>query len=358
MDATDAVVNEIEQQKPRFSPDLLSREEKDRLIQRGFLGLYRWYIARSQATRNWNPDRSFDWRTLRKDLSPQFLTIIEGYYAVEQYAPDYTAELVRLVRHNYGRSHFQLQWGAEEAKHADLWRNTLLFSGARTPQWIDQYSQDLRVNAWRLPWDDPLRMLFYTVFQERATQLNYLNLARIARGESDKPALAQDADPLLAKIAATMAADEAAHYEFFLEGARLFLYYYPHETLDALVDVLRNFTMPAADIVPDYDSFVAALYEAALFGRLIYAREVVQPALTHLGITAIREVERGIRCTRQVPDEHGRMRDTATFSGVNFSVVESVVRRLFGRIGQYEAEVGLAEVDPTHFVPHLWIARE
>ncbi|HXI25207.1 MAG TPA: hypothetical protein VNG71_15190, partial [Pyrinomonadaceae bacterium] len=68
---------------PPVSPlGLLSRDEKDRLVERGVVGLYRWYLARSQATRNWNPDKSFNWRAFRTDHSPELNHVLEGFYAV------------------------------------------------------------------------------------------------------------------------------------------------------------------------------------------------------------------------------------------------------------------------------------
>jgi acyl-[acyl-carrier-protein] desaturase len=351
-----AIIEQIEGERPPFPPALLSRAEKGRLIQRGFHGLYRWYTDRSQRTRNWNPDRSFDWRAFGQRHSPELLAIVEGFYAVEQYAPDYTAELTRLTRRNYGRAQFALRWGSEEEKHADLWRNALLASRQRTPGQIERYTDDLRAAAWTAPYEDPLRMLLYTVFQERATQLSYMNLAKVARGESTKPQFAGDADPVLAAVCRAIAVDEAAHYEFFLEGARLFLYYYPGETLAGLAEVLRGFTMPASRIVPDYEAFIRALYEGGVFGQGMYAREVVPAAMKSLGVDSLRAVERGIGRSRRVPDEGGRMRETALFDaearaapshtapgrGVDFRVVEAAVMRLFDRITRYEEEVGLS----------------
>jgi len=155
------------------------------LIERGLVGLYRWYLARSQAQRDWNPDRSFNWRALRPDHSPQLSTIVEGFFAIEHYIPDYISKTVAQVRQSYGRSHFQISWGAEEEKHADLWQNTLLFSRFRTPQWIENYKQLLQTNEWQLPWEDALHMTCYVVLQERVTQMSYLNTALIARGEND-----------------------------------------------------------------------------------------------------------------------------------------------------------------------------
>lgn len=353
-----SILAEIDKDKSPFAPSRLSRAEKDRLIQRGFHGLYRWYLDRSLANRNWNPDRFIDWRQFGQNHSTEILIIIEGFYAIEQYAPDYTVELTRLARSNYGRSQFQLRWGAEEEKHSDLWRNALLFSGMRTPHDIEQYTADLRANSWTLPFDAPLQMILYTVIQERATQLNYLNLLKIAQGKSDKPQFAADADPLLAKACATIAKDEAAHFDFFLEGARLFLYYYLEETLIALVEVMRSFMMPAHDLLPDYEKFVRTIYDGGVFDRRKHSRDVVQVALKALGIESMRFIENGIAQMRRVPDESGKLRDTAIFqterNGVNFSVVEAVVERIFARIGEYEDEIGLSSINPTIFVRNNW----
>jgi acyl-[acyl-carrier-protein] desaturase len=358
-----SILKEIEQDKPSYSPELLSRKEKDRAIQRAMHGLYRWYIDRSQTSRNWNPDRSFDWRAFHQNHSSELITIIEGFYAVEQFAPDYTSELIRATRENYGRSHFHMRWGTEEARHADLWRNMLLFSRQRTPEQIEQYTEDLRANAWTLPFDGILHALLYTVFQERATQLNYMNLAKVGRGQSEAPQFTNDADPVLVEACQAIATDEAAHYNFFLAGAQVYLYYYPEETLCALVDVLKYFIMPAAKHIPNYAAFVKALYEGGIFGRQQYVLEVIPVALEKLGIASIYAVEQGIKRTRRVPDENGQMRDTAIFDktlnaeedwGVKFSLVEESVKRLFGRIGNYEEEVGLSEVSHSSFVRNRW----
>ena len=100
--------------RPRDLPiTLLGRDERERAIERAFAGLYRWYVARSQKMRNWNPDADFKWGAMRHDLSPDTVQLIEGFFAVEQYTPDYTSEILRIVRRSNGRSNFQLRWGAE-----------------------------------------------------------------------------------------------------------------------------------------------------------------------------------------------------------------------------------------------------
>lgn len=338
-------------ERPPTLPGLLSKVEKDRLIERAFLGLYRWYTARSQETRNWNADKSFDWRKLRHDLSTEIMTVIQGFFAVEQYAPDYTSALINSVRRSHGRSHFQMRWGSEEEKHADAWENAVLFSRQRTPQWIAEYKERLRSQQWHLPFPDSVTNMVYTVFQERATQLNYLNLMNIARGKTDKPHLQGQTDPVLAKVAQTIAVDEAAHYNFFLEGVRLFLYYYPQKTLEAIRQVITQFSMPAASLVPDWDKFFEAVYRAGIYGPREFSRDVVQVVFRNLGIESRKKLEEGIKATREVPDFEGQTtQQTAIWTSFDYGLVEGDLRRLHVKIQDYEKEIGFAELDPTEFV--------
>ena len=195
-------------------------------------------------------------------------------------------------------------------------------------------------------------MVFYTVFQERATQINYLRTAVIARGQSTRPEFANDADPVLLQASKMIAADEAAHYNFFLEGARLFMYYYPAQSIEAMVDVIRHFSMPAAGIIPNYNEFAEVVFRAGIYGPRDFAKDVVQVALGNLGIEGRKALENGIKRGRLIPDENGNLRDSAIFEGIDFGVIQDSVKRIFGRIETHEREVGFWDVDPTVFVPN------
>jgi acyl-[acyl-carrier-protein] desaturase len=342
--------NELADHRPATSPDLLSNEEKDRLIERSFLGLYRWYISRSQKTRNWNPNTDFDWRQLRTDHSEKLNTIIEGFFAVEQYVPDYVLALLKVIRRSHGRSQFHIRWGAEEEKHSDLWENSLLFSRFRTPQWIEDYKFALREKEWELPWDNPLHMIFYTVIQERATQVNYLNTGLIARGKGLSPDFDNDVDPVLAQVAQVIAVDEAAHYNFFLEGARLYLYYYPAQALEALYDVIKFFAMPAGDLIPGYDKFAEVVAAAKVYGPREHVTDVLNIALQNLGIDGRKALLAGIKRVRQVPTESGILRDTAVLDTLDYAEIEKKVQQMFGRVNKFETDTGHAEISPLVFV--------
>ncbi len=344
-------VQEIEELRSPHAPGLLSRAEKDRRIERGITGLYRWYLDRSQSTRNWNPDRHFNWRAFRTDHSPEMNYILEGFFAVEQYVPDYVNKLLQLVRKSYGRAQFQVRWGTEEQRHMDAWQNTVLFSRYRSVEWIEDYKEALRNNEWQLPWDDAMHMLFYTLIQERATQINYLNAAAIAAGKVDRPEHRNDADPVLEKVCLAIATDEAAHYNFFNESARLMVYYYPAQSIDALVDVIKHFSMPGVDIIPNFARFQEKCAQAAVFGPREYAGDVLQVALSNLNVRASKAFSYGVKRSRMVPDPDGNMRDTALFEAIDYPALEQAVKRLHERIAEHEQEIGYSEVDPTHFVP-------
>src|SRR5580704_3948870 len=351
MRAESTVLQEIyDERRPATPPGLLSRAEKDLQIERGITSLYRWYLARSQATRNWNPDKSFDWRNFSTRHSPEVNTMLEGFYAVEQYVPDYVSKLLDVIRKSYGRAQFHVRWGAEEQRHMDAWRNTVLYSRHRSPRWIEQYTDSLRASEWTLPWDDALHMIFYTVIQERATQVNYVHMALIASGESGKEIFADDIDPVLERVARTIAIDEAAHYNFFNECARLMFYYYPAQALEALVDVIRHFAMPGVSIIPNFARFEEVVARAAVFGSREYATDVLQVTLQNLGVKANRAFVRGVARSRQVPDPDGNMRDTALFEAIDYPTLEAHVSRLYNRIARYERETGRDAVDPTHMV--------
>ena len=331
---------------------LFSREERERQMERAFAGLYRWYVARSQKMRNWNPDESFEWGEMRQDHSADVVQLIEGFFAVEQYTPDYTGEILQIVRRSNGRSNFQLRWGAEEERHANTWENALLFSRGRSVEQIEHYKWQLRENAWTLPWEDPLHMMLYTVFQERATQINYLNFAKIARGESDNPAYAGDADPVLARACTLLAVDEAAHYAFFLEGARLYLYYQPEETLQAIQDVVTHFAMPAQDIIPNWDVVAENIYRAGVYGPRVFQRDVIGPVFDNLTVSGRKALENGLKRARAVPNGEGVMRLTALWDTFDTGEAERSVMRLHDKITDYEKSVGRDALDPLRFRPN------
>jgi acyl-[acyl-carrier-protein] desaturase len=351
-----ALHHELEADRPRGPmSSLLSPHARARAIERGIAGLYRRYTQHSQQRRNWHADTCTDWRLVRSDHAEAVHTIVEGFFGVEQYTPDYVTQLVSITRKSYGRSQWQVRWGAEEERHADLWRNAVLAFRRRDEQWVDDYTDALRMKEWRLPWESPLHMVFYQVIQERATQVSYVNLGLAVTGELAR--LPTSPDAALARACRLIATDEAAHYHFFVEVSRLLLYYDPANALDAFVDVLRMFTMPARDIMPGYDTFGQVLHDAGVFSKRIHYSDVVQIVLDSLSLPALRALEAGVRRAREVPTIESDRRTTAFLDTLDHASLETKVRLLFKRTQAHLERAGLSHLVNYDWQP-AWLAEE
>jgi acyl-[acyl-carrier-protein] desaturase len=176
-----------------------------------------------------------------------------------------------------------------------------------------------------------------------------LNTGLIAQGKSEHPEFAQDTDPILARVAQAIAVDEAAHYNFFLEGARLFLYYYPAQAIEALHDVIKFFAMPAGNLIPNYDRFAEIVAAANIYGPREHIRDVLDVSLKHLGTKGRAALRKGINMIRQVPTMEGALRETAIFDVLDYEGVKAKVQNVFDRINEYEAQVGFNLISPLQF---------
>jgi acyl-[acyl-carrier-protein] desaturase len=154
---------------------------------------------------------------------------------------------------------------------------------------------------------------------------------------------------VLARAAATIALDEAAHYHFFLQASRLYLYYFPEESVRALVDVLRHFSMPAHDLIPGYDEFGRVLHQSGLFGRRAHYTDVVQVALNHLGLPGVRAIEAGIRRSRMPPGLDARNPDSAGW--LDAVRLARGARGVFVQATRYAEEAGVGHTLHAEFVP-------
>lgn len=329
--------------------------ERQWIIQKTFLGLYRWYVAESQKKRGWNADLDFDGGQFRSHHSEEAWKVMQGFFAFEQYVPDYVSPITQLVRQCHSRSYFHLQWGAEEAKHSRAWADALIFFRHRTCVWMEEYRRDLMCNEWTLSWDDQLHMFVYTVFQEWATRLDYRNFGLLARGTEAYPI----ADPILERVCSTLVTNGAAHYHFFLDGVRLYLYYFSSETLEAVLDVLRHFTMPAQNIVPGWNQVAEAIYRIGIYGPHKFRKGVVEVIFANLSLVVRRSMEAGLKASRLVPKESGTLHSTAIWETCAPAQVESHVLRLISRIQRYQHRVGQDAIEPWEFVPDpQWPRRQ
>ncbi len=116
--------------------------------------------------------------------------------------------------------------------------------------------------------------------------------------------------------------------------------------------------MPASQLVPDWEEFFETVYRAGIYGPRDFTRDVVQVVFRNLGIEGRKQLEAGIKATREVPDfeNEGRVQ-TAIWETFDYGLVEGDVKRLHVKIEKYEREVGFADLDPTEFIQNPEVPR-
>jgi acyl-[acyl-carrier-protein] desaturase len=245
-------------------------------LENRFYDLYLEYFHKAEAHRRWNLLEDIPWNEINRNPDPAVTKIMEAYMAVELYLPDYTSKILHLIRRSRGRAWFQANWGYEESKHSLAIEMWLTRSGSRTDDEIRRFEEEILSREWMLPYETPLEMIVYTVFQEFATKLNYHGLRRAAQESND---------PALDKVLTLLARDEIGHFEFFKNGVLIHMDQDRDRVLETLNHVIKTFRMPAQDIIPDWDSRDQLIRDMHIFDDRIYMREVVSPVLKALKVS-------------------------------------------------------------------------
>ncbi len=124
-------------------------------------------------------------------------------------------------------------WTAEEDAHSLLLEVYLLLGGNGDPKARAALRKQVVRTGLTATLDNEVQALVYTSIQERATQVYYLDLARIAEKE----------DAGLARVLRRLAKDESLHYSFYRDAVKLHLQADPNWVYP-IADIMLRFEMP------------------------------------------------------------------------------------------------------------------
>ena len=113
-------------------------------------------------------------------------------------------------------------------------------------------------------------MAIYAMLQEKATALNYRNLRTLAAKENDEA---------LTTLLTLISRDEAAHYDFFKSIVLRIAQDDRELVLRELLNVLRNFTMPAHDLIRDWPERGELIVSLGLFSDRMFLQQIAIPVL-------------------------------------------------------------------------------
>jgi acyl-[acyl-carrier-protein] desaturase len=249
-----------------------------------FRDLGRDFFDHAELKRRWNVTADIPWAEVKlRAVDEDLVDILEAFYCTEMYLPDYTARLLHLNRQNQGLAWFITNWGYEESKHSLVIEEWLVRSGRRTPQHMERLNEELLAGQWKLPFETSRQMLVYTLLQELATQLSYINLSKLT---------APAGDGALQRMLLLIAGDEGSHHRMFASCLKVHLASDRAGTLGDIAHVLQNFEMPAHDVIPDWARRGALIERHQVFGARPFVRRVMLPALEHIGVDR-RELTQG-----------------------------------------------------------------
>ena len=188
--------------------------------------------------------------------SQELVRIVVGFLDVEAMIPDYSTIIAGCVRDDAGRSYFNMRWTGEEAVHGWLLSEWLIAAGIWDSRQSRQHLQECLALEWNpIPFSPRHGELLYgptayVVIQEKRTSIGYEGLEAMARLEE------QDA---LAAICRRLKMEEARHYGFYLQVAKLSQECFPDEFPEAFRAAHAEFAMPGKYILegslPDYDGW-------------------------------------------------------------------------------------------------------
>ena len=292
-----------------------TRSAKELAIQRESRDAFQSYFRKSVKTRNWTPWDDFpldEMKELGHRLSDDTVTLIESFLGVEDYVGDYVEDGMKIAGKLRERRNIQLQWGAEELKHAESWELVLLHSGVRTEEQLTAYRDRVAEHKWTMRenhpgLDTPLGTCVYAMVQERATYFNYDEMRKRIRSEYGLPETVTKEERARGQQVGASAAfkivanDEIAHHGIFLQVFGIYKRYLPYEALDTLLQVLSGFKMPAMELIPNANEMWEAFYRTKLHTPMKHVRHVANPILDAMGLENRRALERAVQEAKLLP---------------------------------------------------------
>jgi|SRR5215203_1887703 len=232
--------------------------------------------------RRWVISRDIDWEAVANESLDENLTsLLESFYAVESYLPDFAGKGLAFYRRLLGLAYNHINWSYEELKHGRALELVILRSGGRTKQELTDFRRSIWREVWMAPFNTPRRMISYASMQEKATHRNYEQLRSVA--------LAQGATGAAGAIR-LVSKDEAFHHAFYRDVMKLYLEYDEVGTARDLFYVATHFQMPAQHLLPDAASRIRSLARNRIVSKRSLRDESIIPTIKSIGFRDLDEL--------------------------------------------------------------------
>lgn len=179
---------------------------------------------------------------ISKELDDDFWVVLVGDTITEEALPTYESWLLDLdgvSQHpDTGWARWIRAWTAEENRHGDALNKYLYLSGRVNMREVEITTQHLISDGFDIGTaTDPYKNFVYTSFQELATYISHMNVAKIAKKQGHKT---------LAKMSRIIAGDEMRHHLAYAEFVKEIFKIDPSEMMLAFQHMMKHkIVMPA-----------------------------------------------------------------------------------------------------------------
>jgi hypothetical protein len=260
--------------KPTFTANQPNLSPADRRTVPSKEDIIQFYRTHERVGWSLTEVLDLDWRDIDIDaLTETDIDVVESALLVESNNPDYVAELLEYFKADQDICDFIMMWGIEEWKHyyalleyvakvrtAVEARKKGTANGhaleieRHVRETLAEKVDDVRVTAaenWGIPLHyTPAQLVANTTLQEFVTAEFYMHHAKHTK------------EPVLAKIETLLAKDEKRHEMFYEQKAKDCLSADP-DCMPMVIDALKEFGMPGAYMLTDYDARRSAMEDAA-----------------------------------------------------------------------------------------------
>ena len=190
----------------------------------------------------------------------------------EDNLPSYHHEIALIFGRDDAWGEWVHRWTAEEGRHAMAMRDYMLVKRLVDPVALERFRMKHMSQGYVSAHSGELMSsLAYVSFQELATRVSHRNTGKFTN------------DPMCENLLTRIAADENLHMIFYRNLMDAALKIAPDQAMIAVLDVVKNFEMPGANL-PGFQRKAVEMAVAGIYDLRSHKDEVVAPVLRFWGV--------------------------------------------------------------------------
>jgi acyl-[acyl-carrier-protein] desaturase len=222
----------------------------------------------------WSQGRNFDglmggdeWTEQDSGVSDVARSALIVNLLTEDNLPSYHHEIALIFGRDDAWGEWVHRWTAEEGRHAIAMRDYMLVKRLVDPVALERFRMTHMSQGYESAHSGELMSsLAYVSFQELATRVSHRNTGKFTN------------DPMCENLLTRIAADENLHMIFYRNLMDAALKIAPDQAMIAILDVVKNFQMPGANL-PGFQRKAVEMAVAGIYDLRSHKDEVVAPVL-------------------------------------------------------------------------------